>query len=229
VVCELEFKYGTNYIEAFAFKQLACFVHYEALDVYEQHFPKILGITQIPNPAYATTIATSFQATLQAAIAHHGTMPNNPDPIPILINLSPQQLIVTTANIPPTINALTFVDRMGEFFRILELKFQVKSFEKIMRLTTFFQQKDETLKMLYMRLLKLKEDTQNITDLEVAHRYLRLLEGIPTFHAKVLQQLFIEFRDSYTLLDVSNISEKLELVHAHYEASTMKPPSCLRP
>jgi len=31
---------------------------------------------------------------------------------------------------------------------------------------TFFRQKDETLKMLYMRLLKLKEDIQNITDLE---------------------------------------------------------------
>jgi hypothetical protein len=118
---------------------------------------------------------------------------------------------------------------VGEFFRILELKFQVKSFEKNLQLATFFQQKDETLKMLYMRLLKLKEDTQNITNLEVAHQYLRLLEGIPTLHAKVLQQLFVEFGDSYTLLDVCNISEKLELIHAHYEASTMKPPSCLRP
>jgi hypothetical protein len=58
---------------------------------------------------------------------------------------------------------------VGEFFRILELKFQVKSFEKNLQLATFFQQKDETLKMLYMRLLKLKEDTQNITNLEVAH------------------------------------------------------------
>jgi len=58
---------------------------------------------------------------------------------------------------------------VGEFFRILELKFQVKSFEKKLQLATFFQQKDETLKMLYMRLLKLKEDTQNITNLEVAH------------------------------------------------------------
>jgi hypothetical protein len=30
VVCELELKYGANYIEAFAFKQLARYVHYEA-------------------------------------------------------------------------------------------------------------------------------------------------------------------------------------------------------
>jgi hypothetical protein len=37
VVCELELKYGANYTEAFAFKQLAHYVHYEALDVYEQH------------------------------------------------------------------------------------------------------------------------------------------------------------------------------------------------
>ncbi len=35
MVCELEFKYSVNYTEAFAFKQLTCYVHYEALDVYE--------------------------------------------------------------------------------------------------------------------------------------------------------------------------------------------------
>ncbi len=37
MVCELELKYGANYIEVFTFKQLACYMHYEALDVYEQH------------------------------------------------------------------------------------------------------------------------------------------------------------------------------------------------
>jgi hypothetical protein len=35
MVCELEFKYGNNYIETFAFKKLAHYVHYEALDGYE--------------------------------------------------------------------------------------------------------------------------------------------------------------------------------------------------
>jgi hypothetical protein len=45
LVCELKFKYGVKYTEAFAFKQLAYYVHYEALDVYEQHSPKILGVT----------------------------------------------------------------------------------------------------------------------------------------------------------------------------------------
>jgi hypothetical protein len=40
---------------------------------------------------------------------------------------------------------------------------------------------------------------------------------------------FAEFEDSYTLLDVYNISEKLQLAHAHYEASTMRPPSHSRP
>jgi hypothetical protein len=45
VVCELEFKYGINYTKTFVFKQLARYVHYEALDVYKQHFPRILGIT----------------------------------------------------------------------------------------------------------------------------------------------------------------------------------------
>ncbi len=82
VVCELELKYGANYTEAFAFKQLARYVHYEALDVYEQHSPRILEVTQIPNPAYAIAIAIAFQATLQAAITHHGTVTNNPDPVP---------------------------------------------------------------------------------------------------------------------------------------------------
>jgi hypothetical protein len=45
VVYELELKYGANYTEALAFKQLADYVHYETLDVYEQHSLRILGIT----------------------------------------------------------------------------------------------------------------------------------------------------------------------------------------
>jgi hypothetical protein len=121
---------------------------------------------------------------LLAAIAHHGTVPNNPDPVPTSVNLSPQQLIAVTANIPPTINAAAFVDPVGEFLRVLELEFSVKSSEKILQLATFSRQKDETLKMLYMRLLKLKEDTHSITYL--AHQYLRSFEGTPTLHAQVL-------------------------------------------
>jgi len=83
--------------------------------------------------------------------------------------------------------------------------------------------------MLYKRLFKPKKDTQSIADLETAHRYLHSLESTPTFHAQVLQRVFTEFGDSYTLLDVYNISKKLELAHAHYEASTMRPPSRSRP
>jgi len=45
VVCELELKYGVNYTEAVAFNQLARYVHYEALDVYEQHSARILVVT----------------------------------------------------------------------------------------------------------------------------------------------------------------------------------------
>jgi hypothetical protein len=116
VVCELELKYGANYTEAFAFKQLARYVHYEALDVYEQHSARILGVTQTPNPPYAIAIATASQAALPAAIAHHGTVPNNPDSVPTLVNLSPQQLIAVTTNILLTTNAPTFVDSVGGFF-----------------------------------------------------------------------------------------------------------------
>jgi hypothetical protein len=86
-------------------------------------------------------------------------MPNNPNSVPILVNLSPQQLIAPTANIPPTIDASTFVYPVREFFRVLELEFFVKSFEKNLHLATFSRQKDETLKMFHKRLLKLKEDT----------------------------------------------------------------------
>jgi len=35
MVCELELKYGSNYTEVFAFKQLVRYVHYEALDIYQ--------------------------------------------------------------------------------------------------------------------------------------------------------------------------------------------------
>jgi hypothetical protein len=158
VVCELELKYGANYIKAFAFKQLVRYVHYEALDVYDQHSLTILGVTQIPNPAYTTAIAIASQVALQDAIAHHGIVPNNLDLVPISVNLSPQQFIVASANIPPTINVTTFADPVGEFFQVFELEFLVKSFESFLQLTIFFRQKDETLKMLYKRLVKLKED-----------------------------------------------------------------------
>jgi len=130
MVCELELKYGANSTKVFAFKQLARYVHYEALDVYLQYFSRILGVTQIPNPTYATTIATASQVALQATIPHHGTVPNNPNPIPTSINISPQQLIVATTNIPPTIDAPAFADPVGEFFRVLELEFLVKNSEK---------------------------------------------------------------------------------------------------
>jgi hypothetical protein len=59
-------------------------------------------------------------------------MPNNPNQIPTLVNFSHQQLIVVITNIPPTIDALAFTDLMGEFFRVLEPKFPVKSFKRIL-------------------------------------------------------------------------------------------------
>jgi hypothetical protein len=137
----------------------------------------------MPQLAYAIAIATTSQATLQITIAHHGTVRNNPNSIFISINLFLQQLIVATANIPPTIDTPAFVDLVREFFQVLELEFSVKNSEKIIQLATFSQQKDETLVMFYRKLLKLKEDTQSITNLEAAHRYIRSLEGTPTFHA----------------------------------------------
>jgi hypothetical protein len=64
MVCELELKYGSNYTKAFAFKQLAHYVRYEALDVYKQHSLKNLGVIHTPSPAYAIAIIISSQAAL---------------------------------------------------------------------------------------------------------------------------------------------------------------------
>jgi hypothetical protein len=110
-------------------------------------------------------------------------MPNNPYLVPTSINFSPKQFFAATANIPPTIDAPAFADPVREFFRVHELEFLVKSCKKNLQLATFFQQKNETFKILYRRFLKLKKDIQSIIDLDVAHRYLCLLEGTSTFHA----------------------------------------------
>ncbi len=131
MVCELEFEYGTNYPKVFTFKQLAHYLLWGIRCLWAT-FPRILGATQIFNLVYATAIATAFQVALQAAIAHHGIVPNNPNLVPTLVNLSPQQFIVATTNIPPTIDAPSFSNPVGEFFRVLELEFLVKNFEKIL-------------------------------------------------------------------------------------------------
>jgi hypothetical protein len=91
-------------------------VHYEALNVYEQHSPRILGVTQILNLAYTTRIATTSQVALQATITHHGIVPNNLDAVPTSVNLFLQQLIVVATNNLPTIDALMFANPVGEFF-----------------------------------------------------------------------------------------------------------------
>jgi hypothetical protein len=102
MVCELELKYGVNYTKAFIFKQLARYVHYETLDVYKQHFLSFLGVTQIPNLAYAIGITTSSQTALQATIPHHGTVPNNPYSVPTLITfLFNNSFLLSQTFLPP--------------------------------------------------------------------------------------------------------------------------------
>jgi hypothetical protein len=66
-------------------------------------------------------------------------MPNNPDPVPTSVNLSPQQFIVATAHILPTMDSPSFINLVGEFFQVLKLEFPIKSFEKILQLATFFR------------------------------------------------------------------------------------------
>ncbi len=130
MVCELELKYGANYTEAFAFKQLACYLHYEALDVYEQHSARILGVTQIPNPAYAIAIATAFQTALQAAIAHHGIVPNNPDPVLISITfLLNNSVLLLQTFLSPLMCQLLLI-QWGNSFEFLSWNFQSKVLKK---------------------------------------------------------------------------------------------------
>jgi hypothetical protein len=59
--------------------------------------------------------------------------------------------------LPPLMHQLLLIQ--WGFFRIFELEFLVKSYKTILQFATFFQQKDETLKMFYNKLFKLKEDT----------------------------------------------------------------------
>jgi hypothetical protein len=68
-------------------------------------------------------------------------VPNNPNPVPTSVNFFLQQFIANTTNIPPTIDAPAFVDPMGEFFRVLELEFLVKSFEKNYSSPPFFDRR----------------------------------------------------------------------------------------
>ncbi len=59
-------------------------------------------------------------------------MPNNPNPVPISVNLFLQQFIVATINIPPTIDAQAIINPVGEFFWFFELEFPIKSSKKIL-------------------------------------------------------------------------------------------------
>jgi len=76
VVCELELKYGTNYTEAFAFKQLARYVHYEALDVYEQHSARILGMSQ---PHFGLSVRMQLTLPKVGDLESSGTPENSED------------------------------------------------------------------------------------------------------------------------------------------------------
>jgi len=158
VVCELELKYGANYW-SICIQITSPLCALWSIGCLQATFSKDVGFIQTPNLAYAATITIASQGTLQPTIAHHGTVPNNPNLIATSVNISLQQFIATTANNLPTIDAPAFADPVGEFFWVLKLEFLFNSFETNLPLTTFFQQKYETFKMLYRRLLKLKEDT----------------------------------------------------------------------
>jgi hypothetical protein len=84
------------------------------------------------------------------------------------------------------------LSQWGNSFEFLSWNFRSRVLKKILQLATYSRQKDETLKMMYMRFFKLKEDTHSITsNLEATHRYLRSLEGPLTLHAQVLQRVFV--------------------------------------
>jgi len=106
-------------------------VHYETLNVYEQHSLYILGITPILNLTYVTTIAIAYQATLQAAIANHGIVPKNPNLVPTSMNLSFQQLIMLSQTfLAPSMHQLLLI-QWGNSFKFLSWNFRSRIPKKL--------------------------------------------------------------------------------------------------
>jgi hypothetical protein len=101
----------------------------------------------------------------------------------IKIFLLNNSLLLPQTFLPP------FTNSMWEFFRVLELEFLIKTFEKVLQLPPSLGRKMKPSRCstrgfrCSKRLPMLKEDIQSITELEAAHRYFRSLEGISTLHA----------------------------------------------
>lgn len=152
----------------------------------------------------------------------------------ITVALTVKELATITAQVSYSIQVSSNEDQWVSFSKLLSQNSLVKSLEKILHVATLTRLKEENLKMLYRRRLKLREDTQSIMDLEAAYRYLRAQEGTPALHAQVLQPIFFQFENLYTLLSLEistpcwtcTIFKSLELAHAHYDASMVRQSMC---
>jgi hypothetical protein len=86
----------------------------------------------MPYTAYAIAIVSTSQITLQATIAHHGIVRNNPNSGTYFNKTFSSTTHCCYIKHSSHHHAPTFADLVGEFFRVLELEFLVKSFEKIL-------------------------------------------------------------------------------------------------
>ncbi len=135
-----------NYTEAFALKQLGSLCALWGIGCLQITFFEDFGRHLDPQSNLCHSHCHHLSSCTTATIAHHGTMPNNPNQIPTSINFSLQQLIITTVNIPPTIDAPTFADLVGEFFWVFELEFSIKTIEIFLQLATFSRKRMKPLR-----------------------------------------------------------------------------------
>lgn len=74
--------------------------------------------------------------------------------------------------------------------------------------------------MLYRRLDDLREDTQFCTDAEAAVKFLKTLESQRFLHFQVLNKVFQQHGSRYTLRNVYEIAEELQVCNAMYQAQS---------
>lgn len=69
---------------------------------------------------------------------------------------------------------------------------------------------------MFRRIQKLRDDTRMLTDAAAAIKFLDALETDEYFHFQLVSALFDRFGDTYTLNQVYETAERLELAHVHY-------------
>lgn len=228
MISRFKFKHGTNYTALYMFEQLPLCIVDETLDLYDLHVVRLTETRPGPNPAHRQALQLAYDNRLAAVVAAHrqgvtaGTIDPAVTPEPTTITLTPAEMAAATVNISRDIPVPVFNDPVAEFFTVLDAAFPLKSPEKVAELSNFVRKKSETLQMMYRRMQKLRDDTQMLTDADAAVKFLDALEADTYLHFHLVNALFDRFGDTYTLTQVYETAERLELAHVHYATSHRK-------